>query len=164
MAGLKSEVDILYNALVNGPAVVLTRYPTQAAGSALTASGKTTGAYKYRAAGATQVQVVAAATNTAGMWVAGTGLHTLSIAGIFVLWVGRGTIPAAILLAEVEVVRETVVVTAVGTYGHILTTQFLPYPVFVRAGVGIALDLASSNVGQDDTAVGHVVVVTGLGA
>ena len=162
--GLKTAVDLIYNAVLNSPAVQLTRYPTQAAGAALTASGKTTGVYKYRAAGATQAQVVAAATNTVGMWVAGAGLHTLSIAGIFVLWIGRGTIPAATLLAEVEVVRETVVVTAVGTYGHILNTLFLSYPVFVRAGVGIALDLASSNVGQDDTAVGAVFVYTGLGA
>ena len=163
--GLKSEVDILYNAIVNGPSVQLTRYPANAAAAALTASGKTTGAYKYAAAGANQVQVVAAAVNTAGMWVCGASLRNPSAGSIFVLWIGRGTVPAATRLAELDFDTFTLAGAAAGALTVMQPMDImLPLPIFVRAGVGIALDLASSNVGADDTANGTVIVMTGLGS
>jgi hypothetical protein len=167
--GLKAEVDILYNAIVNGPSVQLTRYPANAAAAALTASGMTTGAYKYAAAGANQVQVVAAGTNTTGMWVCGASLRNPSAASIFVLWIGRGTVPAATRLAELDF-EDTQFVFGGAAAGSVTIDLllprdgFLPMAIFVRAGVGIALDLASSNAGADDTANGTVIVMTGLGS
>lgn len=163
--GLKSEVDILYNAIVNGPAVQLTRYPTLAAAAALTASGMTTGAYKYAAAGANQVQVVAAGTNTTGMWICGASLRNPSVGSIFVLWIGRGTIAAAVRAAELDFDTFTLAGAAAGALVLMQPMNImLPLPLFVRAGVGIALDLASSNAAADDTANGTVIVMTGLGS
>ena len=172
MAGLKSEVDILYNALVNGPNVTLTRYPVGAAGQALTASGKTTGAFKYAAAGANQVQVtgLTAALNTAGVWVAGGVIYTPSILTdcTWVLWIGRGTVPAAVLAAEVQwgVDIDVTVITAVGEYAVTIVAPaiMLPIPVFVTAGVGVAMQLATDSIAADHTANGQIFAYTGLGA
>ena len=166
MAGLKSEVDVLYNALVNGPAVVLTRYPALAAGQALLASGKTTGAYKYAAAGANQVQVtgLTAALNTLGVWVAGGALSACSVAGIFVMRILRGTITTAVAMADLQAEVIGSGAAAADTLETRPKTMFFPIPLFVRAGVGVAMDLASSNAAQDDTAAGAIYAYTGLGA
>lgn len=160
--GLKSSIDLLYNAILNGPAVQLTRYPTLAAGSALTASGMTTGVYKYAAAGANQVQTIAAGLNLTGMWIAGGHIaNPSSVVSInYILWIGRGTIPAAVRAAELQWLAQQV--TAVGQLTF--PTLFLPIMLFVRAGVAIALDLASSDAANDSTANGAVFVYTGLGA
>lgn len=160
--GIKAEVDQLYNALINGPAVQLTRWPNNAVGAGLTGSGMTTGAYKYAAAGANQVQLVTAAQNTVGMWLTHLGVDTPSVLAdeILVLWAGRGTIPAAVRAAELQfaVLQDT----AVGYLG-VHASQPLPMPVFVRAAVGIALDLANATA-NDTTANGHAIIATGLGA
>ncbi len=164
MPGLKTAVDLLYNAVLNGPAVQLTRYPVNGAGQALTASGMTTGAFKYAAAGANQVQVtgLTGAGNTAGVWIAGGAIYTINLltAATWVMWIGRGTIPAAVRAAELQWtnMQDTAV-------GHIpLDAQFLPLPIFVRAGVGVAMDLATDTVAGDYTANGQVFVYTGLGS
>ncbi len=168
MAGLKAEVDLLYNAILNGPAVRITRYPTQAAAVGLTASGMTTGVYQYRAAGANQVQVIAAVTNATGMWIAGGSLRNPSAPSIFVLWIGRGTAATAVLAAELNF-EDTQFVLAGAAAGAVTVDlllprdRFFPLPLFVRAGVGICADLASSNAAADDTANGTVSVYTGLG-
>lgn len=161
-----TEIDLLYNAILNGPAVQLTRYPANAAGQALTASGMTTGAYKYAAAGANQVQTtgLTAALNTAGVWVAGATLTALSVAGIFVMWIGRGTIPAGVRAAELSFEAHGSGAAAADTLAGLVKTTWFPIPLFVQAGVGVAEDLASSNAGQDDTAAGAIYAYTGLGA
>ncbi len=158
---LRTEVEALYNAILNGPAVQVTRYPTNAVGATVTGSGMTTGAYKYAAAGANQVAMILAAANTAGLWLAGVALAALSIFATetAVLWVGRGTIPAAVRAAEFNFTSQQV--TAVGQIDY--TTQFLPIPLFIRAGVGIAADLANSSA-NDITATAAIFVYSGLGS
>ncbi len=162
----RGNIDNLYNAILNGPAVQLTRYPLNVAGQALTASGMTTGVYKYAAAGANQVQVtgLTAALNTLGVWVAGGTLTALSVAGIFVMWIGRGTIAAAVRAAELSFEAHGSGAAAADTLAGLVKTAFFPLPLFVRAGVGVAMDLASSNAAQDDTAAGAIYVYTGLGS
>jgi|GEM_PF-2390110 len=165
MGGLRSVVDILHNALVNSPNVVLTRYPLLPnAGAALTGSGLTTGAYKFAAAGAGQVQVVAAGVNTTGMWVCAAGLGTPSAMDEYVLWIGRGTAPAAVAMATLDFAG---LVTAGAAAALIVAcvpkATSLPVWLYVTAGVGIALDLANA-AAADNTAVGHIIVATGVGA
>lgn len=163
MGIMRNAIINVYNALVNGPSVQLTRYPVNAAGQALTASGMTTGAFKYAAAGANQVQVtgLTGAGNTAGVWVAGGSIYTLSIltSATWVLWIGRGTIPAATRLAEMQWTLEQV--TAVGVPA--IQAIFLPFPVYVRPTVGVAMDLATDSVAADHTANGQIFAYTGLG-
>lgn len=158
--GLKQEVDALYNALLNGPAVTLTRYPAGVVGSALTGAGAAVGAYDLAAAGANQVQTIAAGANTVGMWVAGGHLQNPSVvvSEDLVLWIGRGTIPNAVLLAELQM--ETEQDSAVGKM--CFPTMMLPIPLFVQNGVGIALDLANSTAGNV-TANGSLFIYEGLG-
>ncbi len=158
---LRGNIEALYNAILNGPAVQLTRYPANAIGSALTGSGMTTGAYKYAAAGANQVQIVAAVLNTTGMWIAGGHLQNPSavVNENMVLWVGRGTIPAAVRALELHTTAWQV--TAVGQ--ETFASMFVPIPLFVRAGIAIAADLANSS-NADITANGSIFVYTGLGS
>lgn len=165
MGGLRSAVDVLYNALVNSPNVVLTRYPLLPnAGIALTGSGATTGAYKFAAAGAGQVQVVTAAINATGMWVCAAGLGTPGAMDQYVLWIGRGTVAAAVVMATLDFAGLlTAGAAAAIIVACVPKATSLPYPVYVRAGVGIALDLANA-AAADNTAVGHIIVATGLGA
>ena len=155
---LRGEVGRLYNAHINSGGVVLTRHPIGAAGVPLVAGGV---AWTLAAAGAGQVQVVALGLNPNGMWLCGAGLDTPSAGGMFVIWVGRGTIPAAVLCAQVQVDVQAFAGAAAGAvFVPVLATVFFP-PVFIPAGVGIALDITSSNA-IADTCNGHVVVATGL--
>lgn len=149
----REVIKAIYDELIDIGAVQLTRFPSQAIGAALKASGNTTGVYLYAAAGANQVQIRTAAQNTLGYWVWGMGIDTPSASSIFVLWLGRGTIANAVLAAEREIA--VVQVTAVGTYA-IPEVEF-PRPILVRAAVGVAMDLASNNAGADDTARGHII-------
>jgi len=161
--GLKTEVDILYNALVNSPNVVLTRYPNLAVGVTITEGGAA--AWVYAAAGAGQVQLVAAGLNTTGMWICGAGLTVPSVTNVvYVLWLGRGTIPAAVQAAELDFRG----VLSAGAAAGVITAMvpqdiMLPLPLFVTAGVGIAGDLATSG-NAAETAQATVIVATGLGA
>ncbi|MDP2663507.1 MAG: hypothetical protein Q8R28_22560 [Dehalococcoidia bacterium] len=158
---LSAEVAQLFNALLNGPAVSLTRWPLlPATGLAVTGSGMTTGAYKYAAAGVNQVQLVTAALNTAGMWIASAGLDTISIVAneIAVLAIGRGTIPAGVRAAHASFAAQQV--TAVGQFS--MATVTFPLPVYVAAAVGISLDLANATA-NDVTAQAHLNIYTGLG-
>ena len=161
MGGLKTEIDILYNALIHGPAVQITRQPTGVIGSALTGSGMTTGAFDYAAAGANQVQLIAAGANAAGIWICGGGLENPSITTdeTWVLWFGRGTAPAGVLAGEIQF--DCFEITAVGEWSW--PTVCFPIPLFVTAGVGIALDLANGTA-VDVTANGYAMLMTGLGA
>lgn len=160
--GLKSEVDILYNALFNSPNVQLTRYPANAVGATVTEGGAA--AWAYKAAGAAQVQLVALGVNTAGMWICGGGLTIPSVTSVdYVLWLGRGTIPAAVRVAELQFRG----IVSAGAAAAVIVAMvpgniMLPFPLLVRAGVGIAADVATSG-NAAETAQASVIVATGLG-
>lgn len=161
--GLKGEVDILYNALVNSPNVQLTRYPANAVGAGLTEGGAA--AWAYAAAGAGQILLVAAAVNVAGMWICGGSLTVPSVTTTdYVLWLGRGTAPAGVLAAELQFHG---IVSAGGVAGIIVAmvpgVLMLPFPIFVTTLVGIVGDLATSG-NAAETAQASVLVATGLGA
>lgn len=134
-----------------GNNIVYTRYPAEAVGVGLTASG--VGAYKYVAAGANEVQILAAKAIATPFWVAGGGLDTVApLASIYILKVCSGLITAGVQLFEIQVSPQ--VITAVG---HItMATVFVPLPVRLAANVPVCADLASSS-GAADTANGHIV-------
>lgn len=163
MGALSGEVASLYNAVLNGPAVQLTRYPAQAVGATVTEGGAA--AWGYKAAGANQVALLLAAVNTANMWIAGAGLTVPNTTSVtHVLWIGRGTIPDAVLAVELDF-RSMVTAGAAAAVIVAMVPQdiMLPLPLFVRAGVGVAADLATSgNAGE--TAQASVIMMTGLGA
>jgi len=166
MSGLKSEVDSLYNAMVNGPNVTLTRYPIAAIGVAMTEAGAA--AYAYKAAGAGQVALTGmlAVNNAAGIWICGAGLLTPSVTTTtYILWVGRGVATApAIIACELEFQGIISAGVAAGLIVAMLpSTVMLPYPLYVTAGVGVALDMATSG-NAAETARASVVIATGLGA
>ena len=161
--GLKSEVDVLYNALVNSPAVAITRYPTLAVGATVTEGGAA--AWAYAAAGAGQVAMFLAAVNTAGMWICGGSLTVPSVTSTdYVLWIGRGTLPAGTLAAEL-LFRG--IVSAGAAAAVIVSTVpaviMFPFPLFVTVGVGVVADVATSG-NAAETAQASVYMATGLGA
>ena len=163
MGGLRTEVDILYNALVNSPSVQLTRYPANAVGATVTEGGAA--AFAYKAAGAAQVQLIATDVNTAGMWICGGGLTVPSVTNVdYVLWLGRGTIPDAVRVVELQF-RGLVTAGAAATIiiAMVPGDIMLPFPLYVTAGVGIAADVATSG-NAAETAQASVIVATGLGA
>ena len=161
--GLKNEVDLLYNAVLNGPAVQITRYPLNAVGATVTEGGAA--AWGYKAAGAGQVALLLAAVNTTGMWIAGGGLTVPSVTSVdYVLWLGRGTLPAGVRAAELQFRGIVSAGVAAGLIVSMVPTDaMLPIPLFVRAGVGIVADLATSGKAAE-TAQASVLVYTGLGA
>ena len=77
--------QVTYNAVAGGQAVRVTKYPLNAVGSTLTASGKTTGAYKFAAAGANVVAIVAKNTIGANWLYAWFSLDNPSAGSIFVV-------------------------------------------------------------------------------
>lgn len=163
--GLKTEVSALYNSQINSGLVVITRYPIGVQGVLLTAGGV---AWTLAAAGAGQIQVVAAGLNVAGMWLAGVTAYAFSAAGEFVIWVGRGTIAAAVRMAQVEftVTAHTFAGAAAGSVTILQPTPatiMLPVWLFVPTGTGIALDVTSSNAAADTCRAG-VLVATQVGS
>jgi len=163
MGGIKSELDLLYNAILNGPAVAITRYPANVVGATVTEGGAA--AWGYKAAGAAQVAMFLAAVNTAGMWIAGGGLTVPSVTSVdYVLWLGRGTLPAGVLACELQFRG---IVSAGAAAGVIVAMVpgdiMLPIPLFVRAGVGVVADVATSG-NAAETAQASVLMYTGLGA
>ena len=164
MGGIKSELDLLYNAILNGPAVAITRYPANAVGVTVTEAGAA--AWGYKAAGAGQVAMFLLGANANGMWLAGAGLTVPSVTSVdYVLWLGRGVATApATLMAEVQFRGIVSAGAAAGVIvamapGHVMC----PLPIFLRAGVGMAADVATSgNAGE--TAQASVLMYTGLGA
>lgn len=159
--GLAQQVNQLFNQLVQGTGVRITKYPVDAAGTTLTASGMTTGAYKFAAAGANVKSIVAKATITGNYRVIGVALDTPSATSIFVVRVGGGTAAGAVLgRIAFEAVME--VATDAGGYVSIV----FPFaPTITSDGTNDLLggDLASSNAGADDTANCSVLVATALG-
>lgn len=142
--------------------IVCTLYPAAAAGTSLKASGMTTGAYKFAAAGANVKQIVAKNTLAINWTIAGFGLDTFSATSIFVIRLGNGAAAGAAVtqvLAEYKVNE----ITAAG----VCNTTTIPYAAQVQNnGTTDALlaDAASSNAGADDTVVIAVSVLTGFGS
>ena len=162
--GRGSEIDLLYNALLNGPAVQLTRYPANAIGALVTEAGAA--AFAYKAAGAGQVALMLLGLNPTGMWICGAGLQVPSVTSIsYVLWIGRG-VAAAPAVRALELDFRGIVSAGVAAgliIAMVPSDIMLPIPLFVRAGVGLAADLATSG-NAAETARASVIVATGLGA
>lgn len=157
------QVGRLFNAVVAGSGVTITRYPANAAGTALKASGNTTGAYKYAAASANVKQILAAATITSGPFrILGFVLDTLSAASIFVIKLGSGTGAGTALNRAVEWGWNEV--TAVGQIGPVVFPASY-VPTIPNDGVNDAIlgDAASSNVAADDTVNCAVFVAQNIG-
>lgn len=158
---LTQESRELWAQFVGGTGLRNTKYPVNAAGVSLTASGLTTGAYKFAAAGANVKSVVAKATVTTNFKIVGLCLNTFSATSIFVVRLGYSTAAAvaiATIAAEV-VVNE---ITAAGVVPFMLLPATATQ---VADGTNdlIAGDAASSNAAADDTVVVSVTVQTGIG-
>lgn len=159
--GLAQQVQQLWLQGVGGTGVRITKYPVDAAGVALTASGMTTGAYKFAAAGANVAEIVAKATITENYRVVGVALDTPSAASIFVVRIGTGAAAAA---AMTVVLFELGLEVATDAGGYV--SMLLPFvATTVADGLTDAIlgDLASSAAGADDTANATVFVATGAG-
>lgn len=141
-----SMVTSLFIGQPDTTAVVYTKYPLNAVGVTLTASGMTTGVYKY--AVANEVNLVAAIATA--FWVAGVMVNTFSILGVYVIKILSGVATAGVQRAEVMVEA----LTLVGVHD----TNWLPVPVKFVAGGAVIGNAASGNAAQDDTCVASVVV------
>jgi len=159
--GLAQEVRSLYNQQVRGTGLRMTEYPANAAGTALKASGLTTGAYKYAAANANVKAIVAKATITENFKIVGLVCDTPSAASIFIVKIGNGAAAAGALSAQLIEVRFEIATDAGGYPG--LQFPFVGTVVPDAATDGILGDAASSNAAADDTINASVSVLTGLG-
>ena len=152
----------LFNANIGGSGARLTRYPALAAGTALKASGNTTGAFKYAAASANVKAVVAAGGITVPFRIVGFVLDTPSAASVFVIKLGSGTGAGTALNRAIEMGWNEK--TDVGAWGPVILPASM-VPTIPVDGVNDALlaDAASSNVAADDTINCAVFVATGFG-
>lgn len=142
--------------------LVTTIYPAAAAGTALKASGLTTGAYKFAAAGANVKAIVAKATIAAVWQIVAFALDTFSATSIFIIRLGNGAAAGGVLTT----VQGEYKVTEISAAG-VSNSVSLPYAgQTVNNGVADAVlaDAASSAAGADDTVNIHVSVMTGFGA
>lgn len=159
--GLAQEVRQCFTTLVAGTGLVNTKYPVAAAGTALTASGMTTGAYKFAAAGANVKAIVAKAGIAANYRVVGVALDTPSAASIFNIRIGRGAAAGA---AVTQVLYELTVEVATDAGGYVqMNLPFVATVVADGATDAVLGDAASSNAAADDTINASVTVATGLG-
>lgn len=159
--GLAQQVAQIWLAMVGGSGVRITKYPIDAVGTTLTASGMTTGAYKFAAASANVKSIVAKATILVNYRIIGVALDTPSAVAIEVIRIGTGTAAGAALVVAFEAVME-VATDAGGYVSMIFPATFTQSPDGVNDLVGG--DLASSNAAADDTANVSVLIQTGLGS
>lgn len=136
----------LYEELIANGASVVRRYPLNAIGVALTSGAAP---YAYQAAAAGQTTVIAAVTNTVGMFVVGAGLDTLSAVGIYLVWVGRGAAAAALVAYEFEM-QVTIAGPLISIASHALAQI-----VYVPGATAISMQIATA-AGAGETARGHV--------
>lgn len=150
------EVRGIYNTLVGNAAtgVRIQNYPfttadtTELAGTALTASGVTTGAYKYAAGNANVKAILAKNVIGVNFKIIGCALNTPSAASIFVFKVGNGAAAGGAMTRLAKVHME--IATDAGGYVPI----FFPFAATVVADAAtdaMLADAASSNAGADDT-------------
>jgi len=142
--GTRTMINSMYIGRKDTNALTYTRYPALAVGTTLTASGMTTGAYAYAAAGANEAQIIAAALITTYYWVAGCAVSTPSNPSVFVIKIMDGLITAGVTLFEMQFGE----IIGTGLQG---ITQCVPIPVGVQANIGTCGDAASDNALADDT-------------
>jgi len=160
--GLMQLVQTVYNQVVGGVGPVVTKYPANAAGTALTASGMTTGAYKFAAAGANVKAIVAKATITSQYRIVALGLDTPSANSLFVIRVGRGAAAGAAVTQVLMEIHANLAV-ANGPFTPIVF-PFIATVAADGATDAVLADAASSNAGADDTIQASVSVMTGMGS
>lgn len=149
------------NQLATGAGIRVTKYPVNAAGTSLTASGLTTGAYKFAAAGANVKAIVAINTVGANWRYAGFALNTFSATSIFVIRLGSGT-GAGVAMT---IVAGEWVVNEISAAGVMASVPINWAPTVVANGTSDAClgDAASSAAGADDTVVCSLSIMTGMG-
>lgn len=148
--GLGAFIQKVYNAQVGGTGVIMTKYPVAAVGTALKASGNTTGAYKFAAVGANTKAIIAAGALTAPFKIAGYFVDTPSAASIFNFRIGRHSAAGATMT---QVIAESgmEVATDAGGYVPVFFPPGSVATINVDANNGVMGDAASSNAGADDT-------------
>lgn len=148
------------NQLIQGAGIVTTKYPVNAAGTSLTASGMTTGAYKFAAANANVKAPVAKAVITSQWRLAWFGLNTFSATSIFVIRLGSGSAAATAIATISEWFCNEI--SAAG----VMAAVPIPWAATVVANGttdAVLADAASSNAGADDTVVLSIGIQTGMG-
>jgi len=160
---LAQRANATWLASVGGTGVRITRYPALAAGTQLKASGNTTGAFKYAAAGANVKAIVAKATIGVNCKIVGVVLDTASATSIFVIKLGNGAAAGGAMTAELI---ELVVENASAAGGS--QTMMIPgnvQAVIIADGATDAIlgDAASSNAAADDTINAAVLIATAYG-
>lgn len=145
---------------VAGAGTVVTKYPVNAAGVSLTASGSTTGAYKFAAANANVKQIVAKNTVGANYRLVWANFNTYSATSIFVIRLGSGSAAGTAIAQIVEIMM-----TEISNVGVSPPQWFRYSPTVTANGTTDAIlgDAASSNAGADDTIVASVGVATLIG-
>lgn len=158
-------IQQLGNALIFGAGTTVTRYPAGAASSGLTAAGKAVGAYKYAAANANVVAIVAKAVVAANWRFAWLTLDTPSATSLFVIKLGHGAGAAGAFSGNtMELGYNFLTVTAAGEL--VLPPIWIPYSPYVAndgATDGVLADCASNNAAANDTINAAVGIMTSLG-
>lgn len=157
--GLAQESRSVYNQQAGGTGIRVTKYPVDAVGVTLTADGAGVGAWKFKAAGANVVNIVAGGVITNGtpfrlVWVSlDTPLHV----AVYVVRLGVGVAAAAMAPVLGEYVFNMLVAgPGVG--------QTIRYCATETAAAALAIlgDLAVSTA-VNETANCNIGVMTGIG-
>jgi len=160
MAGLGQQVGAVYNQQIGGPGIRVTKYPVDAVGVTLTSDGAGVGAWKFKAAGANVVNIVAGGVIANGtpfrlVWVSlDTPLHV----AIFVVRLGVGVAGAAMA----TVLGEYNANLLVAGPGQNITIPFCATSI-AAAALAILGDVASSTA-VNETINAAVGVGTGFGS
>jgi hypothetical protein len=143
---IQSMVTSLFQGSPETGAVVYTRYPLAAVGTTLTASGMTTGAYKYLTAN--EVYIVAASVITTAFYVAGVSIETFTATGALCVKILTGIATAGVQRAEIAFNQ----ITAAGSMGM----NWLPVPPKFIANASIIGNLAHATADTTAVAAVHV--------
>jgi len=163
---LATRVNQIYLSHVSGSGVRITRYPTTVGntGKALTASGNTTGAWKYAAAGANVVEVVAPGTIVVNFKIVGIAVDTPSAASNFVIKVGTGGNGTGAAMGTELFEIQFEFETDAGWYESTMLPSSVQAQITVDGVTdSIDADAASDNALADDTINFHALVATGYG-
>jgi len=133
--------------------LTVARYPASAVGATLTASGMTTGVYKYLAAN--EADIIAAAGIATVYWVIAVAPGTAATRAIYTIKLGTGT--AGTMTDVAEFCWDITTVTAVGVMA---TGQInSPIPMYFAASAATIGNLANSSAVADDTCICAVLVI-----
>ncbi len=156
---LIGEVNSLWNQGVGGPGIRVTKYPVDAVGVQVTSDGAGTAAWKFKAAGANTVAIVAGGVIPNGtpfrlVWLS---LYTPAHVAVYVARVGVGVAGAAMTPVLGEYMVDMLVAgRGVGQPISFCATQI------AAAALAILGDLANSTA-VNETMNFSVGVVTGMG-